>query len=242
MYLAYSLNNHPPNWLKISQLVSPKLAYLLGILFCGWPPARLLGILTLMFWWHGYECGLQVLGWYLWTQILPFPPKIHLNLVPDWAIWLEKVKHCLQGFYTGRLHWREQIAPLPPCIHSMTMKKHFDASKQLDTTACSILIAKSPPILVSDWPCSQPKIGIFGRDFVPWLASCKVIGDPGPHVSMTWVWRRATGLGTVPVSPHHAFRAKNPPQFGTRLGYLPAQSKALFGKDFTLCGCTGGSG
>ena len=34
----------------------------------------------------------------------------------------------------------------------------------------------------------------------------------------------------VPVSPHHAFRAKNPPQFGTRLGYLTAQSKALFAR------------
>ena len=41
---------------------------------------------------------------------------------------------------------------------------------------------------------------------------------------------RVTGLGMVPVSPHHAFRAKNPPQFGTRLGYLTAQSKALFAR------------
>ena len=69
----------------------------------------------------------------------------------------------------------------------MTVKKCFDASKQFDTTTCSIFIAKSPPELASDWPFSQPKIGIFGRDFVLWLASCKVIGDLDPHVSMTWL-------------------------------------------------------
>ena len=69
----------------------------------------------------------------------------------------------------------------------MTVKKCFDASKQLDTTACSIFLAKSPPKLASDLPFSQPKIGIFGRDFVLWLASCKVIGDLDPHVSMTWL-------------------------------------------------------
>ena len=86
-----------------------------------------------------------------------------------------------------RLQWREQIAPEPPCIHSMTVKKCFDASKQLDATTCSIFIAKSPPELASDWPFSQLKIGVFGRHFVLWLASCKVIGDFDPHVSMTWL-------------------------------------------------------
>ena len=68
-----------------------------------------------------------------------------------------------------------------------TLTKYVDASKQFDTTTCSIFIAKSPPKLASDWPFSQPKIGIFGRDFVLWLASCKVIGDLDPHVSMTWL-------------------------------------------------------
>ena len=69
----------------------------------------------------------------------------------------------------------------------MTVKKHFDASKQFDTTTCSIFIAKSPLKLASDWPFSQPEIGIFGRDFVLWLASCMVIRDLDPHVSMTWL-------------------------------------------------------
>ena len=89
-----------------------------------------------------------------------------------------------------------------------------------------MFITKSHPKLASIIDLPQTD----SRDFVPWLASCKVIGDPGPHVSMTWVWMRVTGLGMVPVSPHHAFRAKNPPQFGTRLGYLTAQSKALFAR------------
>ena len=66
-------------------------------------------------------------------------------------------------------------------------EKVFDASKQFDTTTCSIFIAKSPPRLASDWPFSQPKIGIFGRDFVLWLASCKIVGDLDPHVSTTWL-------------------------------------------------------
>ena len=46
---AYSLQNLPPSWLQIGHSVRLKLASLVGILFCGWPPARLLGILTLMF-------------------------------------------------------------------------------------------------------------------------------------------------------------------------------------------------
>ena len=66
-------------------------------------------------------------------------------------------------------------------------EKVFDASKQFDTITCSIFIAKSPPKLASDWPFSQPEIGIFGRGFVLWLASCKVTGDLDPHVSMTWL-------------------------------------------------------
>ena len=41
---------------------------------------------------------------------------------------------------------------------------------------------------------------------------------------------RVTGLGMVPVDPNHAFPAKNPPQFGTRLGYLTAKSEALFAR------------
>ena len=41
---------------------------------------------------------------------------------------------------------------------------------------------------------------------------------------------RVTGLGMVPMSPHHAFPAKNPPKFGTRLGYLTAKSEALFAR------------
>ena len=69
----------------------------------------------------------------------------------------------------------------------MTVKKYFDPSKQLDTTASSIFNAKSPIKLASYLPFSQPKIGIFGRDFVLWLASCKVIGDLDLHVSMTWL-------------------------------------------------------
>ena len=41
---------------------------------------------------------------------------------------------------------------------------------------------------------------------------------------------RVTGVGKVPVDPDHAFPAKNPPQFGTRLGYLTAKSEALFAR------------
>ena len=41
---------------------------------------------------------------------------------------------------------------------------------------------------------------------------------------------RVTGLGMVPVSPGHAFRAQNPRQLGTRLGYLTAKSEALFAR------------
>ena len=69
----------------------------------------------------------------------------------------------------------------------MTVKECFDASKQFDTITCSIFIAKSPPKLALDLPSRQPKIGIFGEDFVLWLASCKVIGDLDPHISITWL-------------------------------------------------------
>ena len=112
----------------------------------------------------------------------------------------------------------------------MTVEKYFDASKQFDTTASSIFIANTPEKLASDWAFSQPEIGIFGRDFVLWLASCKVVGGIGPRVSITWLWMRVIGLDLVPVDTDHAFQAQNPRQIGTRLGYLTAKSEALFAR------------
>ena len=87
------------------------------------------------------------------------------------------------------------MAALEGADSSLTIPYSFHGSeksvlmllKQLNATTCSIFIAKAPPKLASDWPFSQPKFGIFGRDFVLLLASCKVIRDLDPHGSMTWL-------------------------------------------------------
>ena len=41
---------------------------------------------SIMHYMNTYESGLQVLGWYPWTEIMPFKANIYSNLAPDQAI------------------------------------------------------------------------------------------------------------------------------------------------------------